>query len=61
MQGRHIFGLIKDFCASTNKILVDYSRFKKWVFTKLMDHKKSLREEKRNKDPRVTILNEILS
>ena len=33
MEGRHIFDLIKDYRSSSNKILVDYGRFKKWIYT----------------------------
>ena len=49
MEGRHIFDLIKDFRSNSNKILVDYGKFKKWIFTMLKDAKKvkSLRETAR--------------
>ena len=36
MIGKNMFGLAKDFRSATNKILVDYNRFKKWVYSKLM-------------------------
>ena len=35
MEGKHIFELLKDFRCVTNKILVDYNKFKKWVYTKI--------------------------
>lgn len=31
MEGRHIFTLCKDFRSITNKILVDYNKFKGWL------------------------------
>ena len=40
MEGRHIFDLIKDFRSNSNKILVDYGKFKKWIFTMLQGAKK---------------------
>ena len=32
MEGKHMFDLIKDFRSITNKILIDYAKFKKWVY-----------------------------
>ena len=40
MVGRHIFGLVKEFRSATNKILVDYNRFKKWVYSNLTSRRK---------------------
>mmetsp|Transcript_30086 Transcript_30086/g.37198 ORF Transcript_30086/g.37198 Transcript_30086/m.37198 type:complete len:101 (+) Transcript_30086:878-1180(+) len=58
MQGKHIFGLIKDFRSISNKILVDYGKFKKWVFTKLKDARK---EQEMKKDPKLKLLNSLLN
>ena len=46
MVGKNMFGLVKEFRSATNKILVDYNRFKKWVYSKLMGKKRSERETK---------------
>ena len=46
MIGKNMFGLAKDFRSATNKILVDYNRFKKWVYSKLMSQRKSEKETK---------------
>ena len=35
MEGKHMFGLVKDFRSVTNKILVEYGKFRKWIFTLL--------------------------
>ena len=40
MKGRHIIAIIKDFRSSTNKILVDYAKFKGWLVAKLTEMKK---------------------
>ena len=32
-----MFDLIKDFRSISNKILVDYGKFKKWIFTTLKE------------------------
>ena len=57
MQGKHIFGLIKDFRSVSNKILVDYVKFKKWVNMKLLNRRKSMKEAKsRQDDPRRAVL-----
>lgn len=40
MERRHMFGLMKDFRSETNKILVDYGKFKKWVYSLLQSRKK---------------------
>ena len=42
MDGKNMFGLIKEFRSITNKILVDYNKFKKWIISSLKAHKKSL-------------------
>ena len=40
MESKHMFGLIKEFRSNTNKILVDYNKFKAFVSTKLKQAKK---------------------
>ena len=35
-----MFGLVREFRSETNKILVDYNRFKKWVYSALMQRKR---------------------
>ena len=44
MQGKHLFGQLKNFCAKTNKILVDYNKFKKWLFSNLKKIKRGEKE-----------------
>ena len=43
MEGKHMFDLMKDFRSITNKILVDYNKFKKWVYSKLKFAKKQMK------------------
>ena len=31
-----MFELVKDFRANTNKLLIDYAKFKKWAYSLLM-------------------------
>ena len=50
MEGRHIFGVCKDFRSITNKILVDYNKFKGWLHSKLKERKKL--ESFKKTDPR---------
>ena len=33
MEGKHIFKLISDFRSDTNKILVEYAKFRKWIYS----------------------------
>ena len=40
MAGKNMFGLVKEFRSATNKILVDYNRFKKWVYSALTNRKR---------------------
>ena len=35
-----MFGLVKEFRSATNKILVDYNRFKKWVYSNLTSRRR---------------------
>lgn len=58
MEGKHIFDLIKDFRSMSNKILVDYGKFKKWIFTIYRDAKK---ERDNKNDPTKEILKSLLS
>lgn len=58
MEGKHIFDLIRDFRSITNKILVDYGRFKKWVYSKL---KRARKQKKIESDPRGALLQSILN
>ena len=37
MEDKHIFELIKDFRSISNKILVDYGKFRTWVYAKLIE------------------------
>ena len=46
MVGKNMFGLVKEFRSATNKILVDYNRFKKWVYSKLLSKKRKEKEMK---------------
>ena len=45
MHGKHLFGLIKEFRSATNKILVDYNKFKKWIYSKLLTQKKTDKDQ----------------
>lgn len=58
MEGKHLFDLIKDFRSITNKILVDYGKFKKWLYSSL---KKAKRQKKLDADPRRALIQSILS
>ena len=58
MEGKHIFALIKDFRSISNKILVDYSKFKKWIYTKLQDEKK---QKDSTHDQKKVLLDHILN
>ena len=40
MVGRHIFTVCKDFRSITNKILVDYNKFKGWLNSKLKERRR---------------------
>lgn len=33
MEGKHTFDLIKEFRSTSNKILIDYGKFRKWLQT----------------------------
>ena len=46
MIGKNMFGLVREFRSATNKILVDYNRFKKWVYSSLMGRKRKERKMK---------------
>ena len=46
MIGKNMFGLVREFRSATNKILVDYNRFKKWVYSSLMGRKRKERKIK---------------
>ena len=35
MENKNIFNLLKDFRSISNKILVDYGKFKKWIYAKM--------------------------
>ena len=37
MQNKHIFELLKDYRSVSNKILVDYGKFKTWIQLKLKE------------------------
>ena len=39
MHGKHMFGLVSDFRSVSNKILVDFTRFKKWINSKLTNRR----------------------
>ena len=58
MEGKHIFDLIKEFRSASNKILVDYNKFKKWIFSTLRDAKK---ERDIKNDPKKEILKSLLN
>ena len=40
MQNKHIFELLKDYRSVSNKILVDYGKFKTWIQLKLKEANK---------------------
>jgi hypothetical protein len=50
MEGKNMFGVIKGFLSITNKILVDYNKFKSSLFNRLKEHKRALKD--RNDDSR---------
>ena len=57
MRGKHMFGLIQNFRNKTNKILVDYNKFKSWLYGSL---KKLRRDEKEQSDTRSVFVKEIM-
>ena len=40
MENKHIFDVLTEFRSISNKILVDYGKFKKWIYAKLLDAKR---------------------
>ena len=62
MHGKHMFGLIEDFRSVSNKILIDFTRFKKWVNSKLTNRRMKLKNERMMQDdPKRAMLQEALS
>lgn len=54
-----MFELVKDFRSITNKILVDYNKFKKWCYSVVMKRKKA--EKDKLGDSRRAIIEEMIS
>jgi len=54
MEGKHVFTVIKNFRSVTNKILVDYGKFKGWLFAKVNEMKKL--DRLKQTDPRKAIV-----
>lgn len=48
-----MFGLLKEFRSNTNKILVDYNKFKAFCMSKLNQAK---RNEKKKNDPKQALI-----
>jgi hypothetical protein len=59
MEGRHMMTVIKNFRSLTNKILVDYGKFKGWLLSKLKEMKKLA--NLKLTDPRKALLYEMFS
>ena len=57
MQGKHMFGLLKEFRSNTNKILVDYNKFKAFCMSKLNQAK---RNEKKKNDPKQALIEKVM-
>ena len=50
MHGKHMFKLIKNFRSVSNKILIDFTKFKNWVNFKLTDRRKNVKQAKKRRD-----------
>ena len=54
-----MFDLVKDFRSITNKLLVDYNKFKKWAYSLLLKRKKE--EKDKLSETRRSMIKEAIS